>query len=249
MSTFSEESRTLTTNDHLTLSRRSSTFTITLHHKDDNPLDFGLIAAINQAYIEARKHIGSDYRDNGACIILTGRGTSVFSSVRAPYRRIAGVPMNDETRNSNILRDAFAPLLLTVLTFPFPTIALINGVCEGGACIISMCHDYRILNKETGCVSFDAIHMGAHFVGMAAIMQHRLTPFAAQKMVLEGYKFGAQEALQDQLVHQLAESSELEEAANELAKRVAKLGAYGTCGLMRKELLGYTLPKLIAQSQ
>jgi enoyl-CoA hydratase/carnithine racemase len=135
------------------------------------------------------------------------------------------------------------------LTFPFPTICSINGLCEGGANIIALCHDYRILDGQAGVMSFDAIHLGAHFVGIAGIIRHKLTPQAARKMALEGYRFSAQDALADGVVDKLAASDKQEETAITLAREVAPLGKHGSYGLMRKELLGDVVQKLLWSCQ
>lgn len=135
--------------------------------------------------------------------------------------------------------------MVTILTFPFPTICSLNGLCEGGACIISLCHDYRIINENQGGISFDAIHLGAHFVGIAAIARHKLNPKAARKMVLEGHRFSAQEAIDDGLVDELSSPETLIDATSRLATRIARFGSHGNYGLMRKELLGDTILKIM----
>lgn len=98
-------------------------------------------------------------------------------------------------------------------------------------------------------MSFDAIHLGAHFVGIAGIIRHKLTPQAARKMALEGYRFSAQDALADGVVDKLAASDKQEETAITLAREVAPLGKHGSYGLMRKELLGDVVQKLLWSCQ
>lgn len=94
-------------------------------------------------------------------------------------------------------------------------------------------------------ISFDAIHLGAHFVGIASIIRHKLSPRAARKMALEGHRFSPDEALDDGVVDELARSAELIDVSTRMAGRIAGLGAHGSYGLMRKELLGDTIIKIL----
>ena len=93
---------------------------------------------------------------------------------------------------------------------------------------------------------FDAIKLGAHFVGIAALMKSKLSPVAARKMVLEGHAFSATDALADGLIDELVESESLQGASEALASRVAVFGKFGTYGLMRRELHGDVTPKIMS---
>lgn len=70
-------------NEFLTLQNARNVFTITLRHQGENPLSLGLLLAIQHAYQAARIAIGDEYRANGACLVLTGEGTGIFSTVGA----------------------------------------------------------------------------------------------------------------------------------------------------------------------
>lgn len=193
-----------------------------------------------------------------------------FGSHQQDFDITQGVPMEDEERGKgNILRDAFAPvcherlssltqaptyktykqLLVAILNFPFPTICSINGKCEGGACVIAMSHDYRILDSDQGSISFDAIHLGAHFIGICSVMREKLNHQSAKMMCLEGHIFTPNEALKHDIADGLAKQNALERLSETLARRVAIFGKHGAYGLMRREIMSDSIAKIMMNCQ
>lgn len=85
-STTRAELTVILSNNFLTLTSTNHIYTITLHHKGDNPLDKYLLLAMQDAYCKARETIVENYGANGACLILTGEGNCIFSSVSAQGR-------------------------------------------------------------------------------------------------------------------------------------------------------------------
>lgn len=80
--------------------------------------------------------------------------------------------------------------------------------------------------------------LGLHFDGMGALLQAKLSPQVARKVLLQAHKYTAKEALADGIVDAIAAPSEMLDAALNLAntwKSKAKMGVYG---VLRSELYG-----------
>lgn len=60
-------------------------------------------------------------------------------------------------------------LLHTILDFPYPTIALITGHVFGGACLLTLAHDYRVMNSKRGYWSMPPANLGLHHDGMGSL--------------------------------------------------------------------------------
>lgn len=134
--------------------------------------------------------------------------------------------------------DGFYPLLHTILDFPYPTICLVNGHVFGGACLLTLAHDYRIMNSERGYWSMPPANLGLHFNGMGNLPRTKLTPQVARKILLEAHKFTGKEALADGIVDAIAPPEQMFDKALEVAEKwkgKAKMGVYG---VLREELYG-----------
>jgi enoyl-CoA hydratase/carnithine racemase len=129
-------------------------------------------------------------------------------------------------------------LLHTVLDFPFPTIALITGHVFGGACLLALAHDYRVMNSSRGFFQMPPVNLGLHHAGMGSLLRAKLPPSIRRKVLLEAHRYTATEALQDGIVDAAASPDEMFEVAMELARKwkgKAKMGVYG---VLRDELVG-----------
>jgi enoyl-CoA hydratase/carnithine racemase len=62
-------------------------------------------------------------------------------------------------------------LLATILDFPFPTVALITGHVMGGACLLTLAHDYRVMNSQRGYWQMPPVNAGLHHEGMGVSQQ------------------------------------------------------------------------------
>ncbi|TQS32479.1 hypothetical protein Golomagni_07201, partial [Golovinomyces magnicellulatus] len=63
------------------------------------------------------------------------------------------------------------------LSFPMPTIALLNGHTYAGGLMLSMAHDYRLAPSPRGFLCLNEVLFGAPLKPpMAAIFRHKLSP-------------------------------------------------------------------------
>ncbi|CAI7570823.1 unnamed protein product [Penicillium crustosum] len=121
----------------------------------------------------------------------------------------------------------YCTLLHTILDFPFPTIALVTGHTFGGGCPLTLAHDYRIMNRDRGFMCMPPVDLGMHFPGMGILPRLKLHPPVARKLLLEGHRFTAKEALADGLVDAIAPPDKYLDVALELAKKWAPKGKAG----------------------
>ncbi|KAK3216335.1 hypothetical protein GRF29_8g2990354 [Pseudopithomyces chartarum] len=149
-----------------------------------------------------------------------------------------GLDLDEVESNPYANTDGFFPLLATLLDYSFPTIALITGHTFGGACPFALSHDYRIMNSKRGYFSMPPVNLGLHFPGIGFLSRLKLRPQIARKMLLEAHKWTGKEALDDGIVDQVAEPSELLSVALEKARGIQGKAKMGVYSLLRNELWG-----------
>lgn len=140
--------------------------------------------------------------------------------------------------NPHANTDGFYPLLHTILDFPFPTVALINGHVFGGGGPFALAHDYRVMNSERGFFSMPPVDLGLHFDGIGALPRLKLGGRVARKMLLEAHRWTGKQALEDGIVDAVAPPDRMLDVAIDLAAEwapKAKMGVYAT---LRNELWG-----------
>lgn len=167
---------------------------------------------------------------------LDERERNIFSSSDGFYPVSGCDPSQDEFTDMGLCQ-----LLATVLDFPFPTIALITGHVFGGACLLTLAHDYRVMNANRGFWQMPPVNAGLHHEGMGSLVRSKLAPKVARKVLLEAHKYTGKTALEDGIVDSVADPDKMFGVALELAEKwkgKAKMGVYG---LLRNELWGKAL--------
>lgn len=144
--------------------------------------------------------------------------------------------------------DGFFPLMATLLDYPYPTVACMTGHTFGGACLLALSMDYRVMNSERGFISMPPVNLGLHFTGIGSLPRLKLSPPIARKMLLEAHRWTGKVALEDGIVDIIAPPDKLLNVAVELAKQHADRATMGVYGLLRSELWGEALDKFKAIS-
>ncbi|KAK7906286.1 hypothetical protein LTR67_001012 [Exophiala xenobiotica] len=214
-------------------------YVITLRKPPENRLDVACCQELIRAYHNIQQVLGSD--SEGA-VILRGENSKFFCT---------GLDLDEREGNIFASSDGFYPgeltdvglcqLLATVLDFPFPTIALITGHVFGGACLLTLAHDYRVMNVNRGFWQMPPVNAGLHHEGMGSLVRSKLAPKVARKVLLEAHKYTGKTALEDGIVDDVADPDKMFGIALKLAenwKSKAKMGVYG---LLRNELWGHAL--------
>ncbi|KAL3959578.1 hypothetical protein ACCO45_004695 [Purpureocillium lilacinum] len=118
------------------------------------------------------------------------------------------------------------------LTFPMPTIALLNGHTYAGGLMLATAHDYRLAPAPKGFLCLNEVLFGAPLKpAMAAIFRHKLTPQAYRTVALEGRRFSGPQAVDAGIADALAPNGVADALAfvkeRDLLEK-PKAGVYGT---------------------
>ena len=82
------------------------------------------------------------------------------------------------------------------------------------------------------------VNLGLHFPGIGFLPRLKLRPQIARKMLLEAHKWTGKEALEDGIVDEIAEPSEMLDVALKKAKEIQGRAKMGVYSLLRNELWG-----------
>jgi Delta3-Delta2-enoyl-CoA isomerase len=139
------------------------------------------------------------------------------------------------------------PLFRAFLTFPLPTVAVINGHAFAGGLMLAMMCDYRVMNPDRGFACLNEVHFGAHLKApMSSIFREKCLPRTYRGLVLEGKRFTGPEALESGIVDGLGG---VEEAVSLVAeKKLLDVSASGIFGVLRGEMYRETVGFLSGES-
>ncbi|CAI4217371.1 unnamed protein product [Parascedosporium putredinis] len=116
-----------------------------------------------------------------------------------------------------------------------PTIALINGHAFAAGLMLSMFHDYRIMNPQRGFVCLNEVDFGALLKApMTSIFREKVPAPTYRALVLEGKRFTGKDALDGGIVDALGGL----DAALELIrdKKIMEKGQSGVYGMLKIEM-------------
>lgn len=101
-------------------------------------------------------------------------------------------------------------LLARLLVLPVPTATAINGHAFGAGAMLAMAFDRRIMREDRGFFCFPEVDIQIPFTpGMAALIQAKLTPRAANDSMTTGRRFPGPDALAAGIVDGTAPEAEL----------------------------------------
>jgi enoyl-CoA hydratase len=183
---------------------------VQMRHGKANTLDVEFCTALAQRLDELR--------GSARAIVLTGQG-SIFS---------AGVDLVRVITEGASYVDRFLPslgrLFETVLTFPAPVVAAVNGHAIAGGCIVACAADHRIMARDTGRIGVPELLVGVPFPSIALeIMRAATAPHHLQTLVYTGVTLPAEEAIATGMVHVAVESAQLLERATATATSLAAI--------------------------
>lgn len=129
------------------------------------------------------------------------------------------------------------------LTYPMPTVALINGHGFAGGLMLSMHHDYRVMNPSRGFVCLNELEFGAPLKPpMSAVFRLKCSPAAYRALVLEARRFGGVAALEAGIVDAVGG---LEVVLGLVGERgLTEKGKTGVYGLLKMEMYRESLDLL-----
>lgn len=171
-----------------------------------NAFDEHVIADLTAAFAM----LGAD--DAVRAVVLRGAGKSFSAGADLDWmRRMAAY---DEAANLDDAR-ALAALMRTIDTLPKPTVALVHGAAYGGGVGLVACCDIA-LATEAASFSLSEVKLGLIPAVISPYVVRAIGARAARRYFLTAERFDAVEARRLGLVHELAASDGLEEAARQI---------------------------------
>ena len=140
-----------------------------------------------------------------------------------------GLDYDNAIKDPTFFSTSLFPLWHRLLTYPMPTIALLNGHAFAGGLMLGMFHDYRVMNPHKGFLCLNELDFGAQLrPAMASVFRLKLSMSTFRNMVLESRRYPALEAMKEGLVDGLGSVEECLAYINEY-KLVdkAKSSSYG----------------------
>ncbi|KAI8636945.1 ClpP/crotonase-like domain-containing protein [Parasitella parasitica] len=118
--------------------------------------------------------------------------------------------------------DIYLSVLRRLVTFCIPTVAAINGHAFAGGCMLALAHDYRVMRSDRGYLCMNEVDLPSPLTpGMAGLLRYKMNPKTYRDMVLQGHRFTAQEALDQELVDIICPENQVFDKAKELALKWA----------------------------
>lgn len=203
---------------------------VTLNSPPVNAVSIRLLDALHAALDD----IESDRKVR--CVILTGAGEKAFC---------AGADLRQESQlkdpgDGKAFREYGRRTLQRIETFARPIIAAIHGYCIGGGTAIAWTCDYRIAADNAVFRAGDAFLGIVPSWGMGLT---RLPRFVGRNKALDilllGENFSAQEAYNMDLVSKVVPRTELMQAAQKVAERIA--GASPNAILATRKAIAHNL--------
>lgn len=139
-------------------------------------------------------------------------------------------------------------LMHTMLTYPYPTIAVVNGHGFAAGFMVAVCHDYRVMNPEKGFLCMNEVAFGATLLPpMMSIFRVKFGVQLSQKIALQAHRFSGPEALKLNIVDAVGGLPEAEKIAERPeVKKYIKSRSYA---LIRRELLKEVISDTLTYEQ
>jgi Delta3-Delta2-enoyl-CoA isomerase len=155
------------------------------------PPDNRLTPAFNATFLLALDIL--DNRFPKGVVVSTSSITKFYSN---------GLDYENAVKDPTFFRSSLYPLWRRLLSYPMPTIALINGHAFAGGLMTAMMHDYRIMNPHRGFLCLNELDFGAPLrPPMASVFRVKLPAMSVfRHMVLESRRYPALEALKEGIV-------------------------------------------------
>lgn len=111
-------------------------------------------------------------------VLITTSGITKFYS--------NGLDLNHASFTPGFFPESLYALWRRLLTYPMPTVALVNGHAFAGALMTAMMHDYRIMNPHRGYLCLNELELGVPLrPPMSSIFREKVSPAGYRKLVLE----------------------------------------------------------------
>jgi len=196
----------------------------------------GKVNAFNEPMIEEISSCFSDLeRDESIRAIILG-GTGKFFSFGFDIPEFLSYSKDEFIRYLT----GFTGLYTRIYLYPKPVVAALNGHTIAGACMLALACDYRIMVSGKAKISLNEITFGSSvFAGSVEMLRCLVGEKSAERILLTGSMYSAEEARSLGLVDELADDSHLQERAGKVAGDFARqdpVAFKSIKGLLRKPI-------------
>ena len=156
---------------------------------------------------------------NGRTRVAVFRGAGEHFSAGADIKEFETVRANAE--QARVYSHTVDRAMAAIEAAPFPTLAMIRGVCLGGACELTMACDLRLAGDDARLgipAAQRGISIGAHEMRR---LVHLVGPAEAKQILYTADLFGAAEALRMGVVNEVVPAADLEARVRAVAERIA----------------------------
>ncbi|XP_067672057.1 uncharacterized protein [Haliotis asinina] len=171
----------------------------------------------NAEFIDAYCGALDKIESNPSCraLITTGKGRFFSNGIDLEYM------MSLEGSEISKWMTRLQGFLYRVMTFPMPTVAAINGHAFAGGGFLAMSHDFRVMRKGHGWISWNEIFLKIRFTEfLMEIIRCKIPKGSAQlQAAVLGTKFTAEEAARYGIIDLAAAPETLMQDAVTLAKK------------------------------
>jgi 3,2-trans-enoyl-CoA isomerase len=196
--------------EYLEVSTTQGITTITLRRGKVNALHEPMVEELQEVFLKSE-------RDPAVkVVILTGYGK--FFSFGFDIPSLLGY--RQEAFNQFLTK--FTDLYSNLYLYPKPVIAAINGHAIAAGCMLALACDYRFMIQGRAKISLNEITFGASvFSGCVEMLRACVGQRNAERMLLSGDMYPADEALEMRLVDQIARRDSLQREAEIMAHNFA----------------------------
>ncbi|KAG9229937.1 ClpP/crotonase-like domain-containing protein [Amylocarpus encephaloides] len=165
-------------------------------------------------------------------VVITTSGLPKFYS--------NGLDLEHARSTKGFFSDSLYAVFKRFLTYPMPTIALVNGHAFAGGFMLAMYHDYRIFNPSRGFLCVNELEFGVPLLPpMSSIFRQKLDPSIYRTVVLEAHRWNGKQALDAKIVDGLGG---MEEALGFVeARKLTGKGKTGVYGALKREMYKETM--------
>jgi len=189
--------------------------------------------AVDLTMAEALDRALDETVDSARCLILAGRGRGFCSGAKLTGSGMVSAASEAEFDVGSTLESHFNPLLTRLRNLPIPWITAVRGAAAGVGCSLALAGDLIVASETAYFLqAFSRIGLVPDG-GSSFLLTRSIGRVRAMEMMLLGDRIPSALALQWGLINRVVPDGQLEQAALELAGRLAG-GPTRTLGMIRK---------------
>lgn len=179
-----------------------------------NALNAGLLTELIAALDEC------NHDEQVRVVVVTGAGASFSSGADMEWMR-ASIHYDEAANRQDAMQ--FAILMRTLYDLNKPTIARVNGPSYGGGLGVIACCDIAIATSDAK-FAFTEVRLGLVPAVISPYILMSIGLRQARKLFLTAEQFSSSEALNIELLHQVVDNDELDEAVEKRIHQLLKAG-------------------------